>query len=301
MSAPPSPWRLGQLTVRQLLTRVWEAAWVDEITDRAAALSYYFLFSIFPILLFFTALAHLVPVHHLVRQLMETVAVLLPAEAASLVRETLRQVVTRTGRPGLVSLGALTAIWAGSAGMASVMTMLNVVYHVRDDRPWWRRRATAVLLTVAFAVFLIGATLLLMLSTRIGGAVARVVAPRAGLEGLGNAVTLVLALGGALLAFELIYYLAPARARWHWLTPGSLTAAILWMATSLGLRLYVTSVAHYDIMYGSIGGIILLLLAMMATGPARQLWAEHQQIRSDEATLAGGNAEANASARMLRG
>jgi len=292
MSAPPSPWRLGQLTVRQLLTRVWEAAWVDEITDRAAALSYYFLFSIFPILLFFTALAHLVPVHHLVRQLMETVAVLLPAEAASLVRETLRQVVTRTGRPGLVSLGALTAIWAGSAGMASVMTMLNVVYHVRDDRPWWRRRATAVLLTVAFAVFLIGATLLLMLSTRIGGAVARVVAPRAGLEGLGNAVTLVLALGGALLAFELIYYLAPARARWHWLTPGSLTAAILWMATSLGLRLYVTSVAHYDIMYGSIGGIILLLLWLYLTSLVLLLGAEMNAAIED----AGARARVPASA-----
>ena len=286
MSAPPSPWRLGELTVRQLLTRVWEAAWVDEITDRAAALSYYFLFSIFPILLFVTALAHLVPVHHLVRQLMETVAVLLPAEAASLVRETLRQIVSRTGRPGLVSLGALTAIWAGSAGMASVMTMLNVVYHVRDDRPWWRRRATAVLLTVAFAVFLIGSTLLLMLSTRIGAAVARVVAPQAGLEGLGNAVTLVLAFGAALLAFELIYYLAPARARWHWLTPGSLTAAILWMAVSLGLRLYVTSVAHYDIMYGSIGGIILLLLWLYLTSLVLLLGAEMNAAIEDAAARA---------------
>jgi len=286
MPAPPSPWRLGGLTVRQLLSRVWEAAWVDEITNRAAALSYYFLFSIFPILLFFTALAHLVPGQHLVRQLMETVAVLLPAEAASLVRETLRQIVTRTGRPGLVSLGALTAIWAGSAGMASVMAMLNVVYHVRDGRPWWKRRAIAVLLTVAFAVFLIGSTLLLMLSTRIGAAVARVVAPRAGLEGLGNAVTLVLALGTALLAFELIYYLAPARARWHWLTPGSLTAAVLWMAMSLALRLYVTAVAHYDIMYGSIGGIILLLLWLYLTSLVLLLGAEMNAAIEDAAARA---------------
>ncbi len=286
MSAPPSPWRLGGLTVRQLLARVWEAAWVDEITDRAAALSYYFLFSIFPILLFFTALAHLMPVHHLVRQLMETVAVLLPAEAAALVRETLRQIVTRAGQPGLVSLGALTAIWAGSAGMASVMTMLNVVYHVRDGRPWWKRRGIAVLLTVAFAVFLIGATLLLMLSSRIGAGIARVVAPRSGLEGLGNAVTLVLALAAALLAFELIYYLAPARARWHWLTPGSLTAAVLWMAMSLALRLYVTSVAHYDIMYGSIGGIILLLLWLYLTSLVLLVGAEMNAAIQDAAARA---------------
>src|ERR1043166_1439869 len=156
MPSALSSWRFGGLSGRQLLTHVWDAAQADEVMARAPALSYYLLFSIFPILLFVTAVVRVLPVHHVIGRLMDTAAAVLPAEAASLVRVTLRQDVSNAGRPGLVSLAALTTLWAGSAGMASVMTMLNVVYDVRDQRPWWKRRATAVLLTVAFCLFLVG-------------------------------------------------------------------------------------------------------------------------------------------------
>jgi membrane protein len=274
MPAAPSPWRLGGLNARQLLTQVWAAAWVDDIVDRAAALAYYFLFSIFPILLFLTALVQLVPVRHVIGQLMDTAAMVLPPQAASLVRATLHQIVTNAGRPGLVSLVALTAIWVGSTGTASVMTMLNVVYRVRDERPWWRRRAIAVLLTLAFSVFLIVSMLLLMLSAHIGTMLARLAARGSGLEHVASMMTLALSVVLVLVAIELAYYLAPARARWHWLTPGSLTAATLWLAVSLGLRLYVSSIANYDVMYGSIGGIIVLLLWLYLTSLVLLLGAE---------------------------
>ena len=287
MPAAPSPWRLGGLNPRQLLTQVGAAAWVDGLADRAAALSYYSLFSIFPILLFLTALVQLVPVRHVIPQLMDTAAMVLPSEAASLVRGTLRQIVTNTGHPGLVSVVALTSIWVGSAGPASLITMLTVIHRVPDPRPWWRRRAIAILLTLAFSIFLISATLLLMLSFHIGSALARRVAPGAGLERLGSVMTLALAFALAVVGLELIYFLAPARARWHWLTPGSLTAAALWLAASLGLRLYVSTVANYDVMYGSIGGIVILLLWLYLTSLVLLLGAEINAVIEDAAVRQG--------------
>ena len=118
MRSRRSLWRLGGLTVRELAVRVWEAAQADEITPRAAALSYAFLFSIFPLLLFVAALLSLVPVHHVIRQLMDSAAQVLPGEASTAVRNTLRQIIAAHGYRGLISLGAVTALWAGPPASA---------------------------------------------------------------------------------------------------------------------------------------------------------------------------------------
>jgi membrane protein len=258
MPTRPSPWRFGGLGLRELAARVWEAANADEIGHRAAALSYYFLFSIFPLLLFTTAIVRLLPIHHVIGQLMDTAARVLPPEAVAMVRATLRQVVSSSGYRGLVSLGALTAVWAGSAGMANVMTMLNVVYGVTDHRSWLKRRVIAVLLTVVFAVFLVVSTLLLMLSERLGTPLATPIA-----------------IALALTAIDLIYYFAPAqRERWRWVTPGSVAATTLWLVASFGLRFYVAHFANYDLMYGSIGGLILFLLWLYLTSLVLLLGAE---------------------------
>src|SRR5690349_3746163 len=98
-----SLWRLGGLRLRELAVRVWEAADRDEVIDRAGALSYSFLFSFFPLLLFVAALVSLLPVHHVIRQLMDSAAQLLPGEAEQAVRGTLREVIAGRGRRGLIS------------------------------------------------------------------------------------------------------------------------------------------------------------------------------------------------------
>jgi membrane protein len=195
----PSLWRLGGLTVRERAVRVWEAAQVDEILPRAAALSYAFLFSIFPLLLFVAALLSLVPVQHVIRQLMDSAAQVLPAAAATAVRSTLRQIIAGRGYRGLISLGAVTALWAGSTGIATLMSMLNVVSKARDQRPWWKRKLIAVLLTMILAVFVIVSTLLIMLSTRIGAA----------LGTAGSVLTTVAPVLLVLILVDLIYDVAP--------------------------------------------------------------------------------------------
>jgi membrane protein len=269
MRVRPSLWRLGGLTVRELAVRVWEAAQADEIIPRAAALSYAFLFSIFPLLLFVAALLSFVPVHHVIRQLMDSAAQVLPGQAATAVRTTLRQIIAGHGHRGLISLGAVTALWAGSTGIATLMSMVNVVYRTRDQRPWWKRRLIAVLLTTILAVFVIVATLLIMLSARIGAA----------LGTAGNVLANVAPVLLVLIAVDLTYCVAPARRQpWGFPTPGAVTFTVLWLAMSFGLRVYVSHFSNYDVMYGSIGGLILFMLWLFLSSVALLLGAEVNRV-----------------------
>ena len=264
--ATASLWRPGGLTLRRLAGRVYDRAWEHAILDRAAILSYYFLFALFPALLFLTALLGLLPTPNLMPQLMGYAARVMPRSAAALVIRTLEEVV-QGASGGLLSIGGVAALWAASSGMASIMAALDAVGGIADQRSWWRRRLTAVGLTLAFALFTLTALLLLFFGIRIGEIVAASIGKGPLFTLAWNVlqwpVLVLLVLGG----ITLVYHLAPARARpWHWVTPGSAFAVLAWLAMSYGLRLYVRYLGNYNATYGSIGGVILLMLWLYLSG-----------------------------------
>jgi membrane protein len=269
-----SPWTLGGLGPRELGRRVWEALFRHEILDRAAALSYYFVFALFPLLLFVTTLVGLLPITGLLDRLLAYGETVLPDDVASLLYRTLAE-IREGARGGLLSLSALGALWGASRGMQSIITTLNVVYAVENPRPWWRRQLVAIGLTLAFSVFMLCAVAFLIFGQRLGAGVAAWV-------GLGDVfadawriVQWPLGILFLLIGIDLTYHLAPAvRQRWYWLTPGSAFAVAAWVLTSLGLRLYVTYFGNYNAMYGSIGAVILLLLWFYLSGLALLIGGE---------------------------
>jgi membrane protein len=271
---PASPWRLGGLTLRDLASRVWRELGEDEVLDRAAALSYYWIFALFPMLLFLTTMLGLVPRGGLTDQLMSYLAGTLPPDAFSMVSRVLAE-VQRGAHGGLLSLSAVLTLWAASSGMSSIMNALGRVWGVADFRPWWRRQLLALGLTIGFALFVITALLLLVLGPELAAVVARAV-------GLGRAFTLTwnvlrwpLAVALVLVGVGLIYSLAPAsRPRWRGVSPGAVVAVAGWLAASATLRLYVSRIADYNATYGSIGGAILLLLWLYVTALVLLLGAE---------------------------
>lgn len=269
-----SPWRLAGLSVREFVSRVGEAAIAHEISDRAAALSYYFLFSLFPTLLFLAALLGLLGTPHLMERLMDYGEHVLPVEIASLVTRTLREVV-QGASGGVLSAGAVGILWGASRGVRSVIVALNVVYAVERPRPWWRRQLVAVVLTLAFCVFTLTALALLAFGERIGQAVAT-------WAGLGGAFALTWRLAQwpvavllGVIGMDLTYYLAPAvRARLTWLSPGAVFALAGWLVASLGMRVYVAHAADYNATYGSIGAVILLMVWLYLIAGTLLLGAE---------------------------
>ena len=274
MAKRPSPWNLGGLTLRELGRRVWNEITSDEVMDRAAALAYYFVFALFPTLLFLTALLGLFPLPGLMDRLFEYLDQALPGDAASVLRRVLAE-IQRNAHGGLLSAGALAALWASSSGMVSMMTALNFAYDVQDKRPWWKQRLIALALTVGFGVFILAGLVLLVFGGQIGELLASHLGFGALFTTVWNVVSVLLVVACVLFGLAMVYYLAPdAKQHWWWVTPGSVVALACWMVLSFGLRFYVAHFANYSATYGSIGGVILLILWLYLSGIVLLLGAE---------------------------
>lgn len=264
-------WRLGGLSWRQLGRGIWRQLLDDEVLGRSAELAYYFLFSLFPLLLFLTALlGYLVEESAQLRQqLFAYLATVLPSEeAVTLVQDTLTEVrEARSG--GKLSFGLVGSVWIASTGMLAVGRSLNAAFDLNERRPWWARRLIAALLTIVFAVLIIGALVLLF----YGEAIGRTLAERAGFGGLFLPLWRLLQwtflLAAVTLSFDLIYNFAPDQDRrnWLWLTPGAVAAVALWLIASFTLRVYLEQFA-YSRTYGSLGAVIVLLFWFYLTGAA---------------------------------
>jgi membrane protein len=231
-------------------------------------------FALFPALLFLTALLGFLPLAGLQERLLRYVPDVLPPDAAATVQRTVSEVL-QGNRGGLLSLGVLLALWAGSNGMASVIAALNVAYDVEEWRPWWQRRLLAVLLTVAFSGLIIATLTLLVFGPKIGGMLAAWLDLGHAFAVAWNVVSVPIVILCALIGVALMYHLAPAaRVRWRWVTPGAVLALGLWFAMSYGLRLYVQYFGNYSTTYGSIGGVILLMLWLYLTSLVLLIGAE---------------------------
>lgn len=265
-SAKESPWKLGGLSLPELARRLWRETEKDEILGRGAQLAYYFLLSLFPALIFLTALMGLFPLQDAMPELMTYLQNVLPGDALSLVQKYLEQVVRGSGG-GLLSIGLLGALWASSSGVTAIIDSLNTVYGAKESRPFWKVRLLAILLTIALAGFIILSITLVLYGEHIGAWIANFV----GLGWLFELSWVLLqwpvAIGLMLFALAAVYYFCPdVEQDWRWVTPGSLLAVLLWLLVSLAFKLYVENFGDYNKVYGSIAGVIVLMLWFYFTG-----------------------------------
>lgn len=258
-------WNLGGLSGKELVKRVGREILNDEILGYSAQLAYYFLFSLFPFLLFLSSLLAYVPVPNLMDKLLGMTAQFLPAAALDMVKTTLQGVVNQQ-KSGLLSVGILITLWSSSSAISAISTGLNRAYGVREGRPFWKVLVISVVLTVGIAVLLVGGMLLLVFGPQLGELIADKV-------GLGPAFHLFweilrwpVIVFFMIFATALLYYFTPdVEQEWHWITPGSVFAVLIWMAASLGFAYYVNDFGSYNRMYGSIGAVIVLLTWMYLT------------------------------------
>ena len=266
-----SLWRLGGLGWKALGKRVWGEIEEDEIFGRAAQLAYYFLLALFPLLLFLTSVIGLVMGTEtgLRDSLFNYLGKVLPSSASQLVSSTVFEVTSASGG-GKIVFGILAALWAASNGMGAITQALNIAYDVEETRPWWKQRLTAIGLTVALAVLILSALLLVLYGGRIADYVA-------GNYGLGEMFTMAwkivqwpIVLAFVLTAFALIYYFAPdvRDQKWIWVTPGAVLGVGLWLLVSFSFRLYLNFFDSYSKTYGALGAVIVLMLWLYLTGAA---------------------------------
>src|SRR3712207_361983 len=266
-----SLWKLGGLTRRELGRRVWLEIYEGDLFTRAAALSYYFLLALFPLLIFLTAaLGYFADAGTELRQnLLNYLASVAPRTASALVRDTVAEITENAGG-GKLSFGLVAALWFASYGMGAVGDTLNAAYGVRESRAWWRVRLVSLGLTAALAVIIVSALALMFYGGEIGESLAARLDAGGAFEAAWAVLQWPIVLAFVLFGFALIYYFAPdlKHQKWYWITPGSLTGVALWLFVSFVFRVYLRYFDRYSVTYGSLGAVIVLLLWFYLTGAA---------------------------------
>ncbi|MBA3967793.1 MAG: YihY/virulence factor BrkB family protein [Nitrospirales bacterium] len=261
-----SAWSRRPGTWWAVAKEVGAASYEDDVFGRAAQLGFYFLLALFPAMMGVTALIGMLPRQVVLPAVMPYAREVLPAESLVLVERYVEQMVQGSGG-GLFSLSILGSLWAASWGMMAIINTLNAVYGVRETRPIWKAGVTAVLLTIGAAVFFVTSLILIL----AGGQVSQWVTEVTGLEwwaALGWPLlqwpVIVLFM---LMAVNLVYYWAPnIDHEWQWMKPGSVLAVSLWIILSLGLKFYVENFINYNAVYGSITGVIILMMWLYVGG-----------------------------------
>ncbi|GJL61990.1 MAG: hypothetical protein NPIRA04_06440 [Nitrospirales bacterium] len=266
MMAEESKWQLNGLSWLELLTRVWEEVLRDDLLGKAAQLGFYFLLALFPALLCFTALIGLLPIQSITPDLLNYLNTVLPSESIPLIETYLEQVVAGSGS-GVVSLSFLGAFWAVSTGMAAIIDTLNAVYNVRDSRPMWKARGIAMIMSIGASLFVIVSMFLILAGGYVSQWIAEIVGYGAVFTISWAIVQWPLVVACMLLAVSMIYYMAPNIAHtWRMITPGSVVAVALWLLASLGFKYYVANFGTYNAAYGSLAGVIVLMLWLYMSG-----------------------------------
>ncbi len=257
----------------ELARRTVKEANADDCLGLAAQLAYYLLLALVPAIVFLVALASFFP-SALVQQLVTSLRTVAPPDVVTIVEEQLARVANGE-QAGLLTFGIGMALWSSSAAVVSITGALNRAYDIEEARPWWKVRLIAIALTLALAAFVITALALVM----VGPTVAAALADRLG---LGTAfewtwtilqwpvvIVLIAAAIGA------VNYFAPdAEQDWEWITPGAALSTALWLVASLAFKLYLSNFADYNATYGSLGGVIVLMLWFYISAVAVLVGAE---------------------------
>lgn len=259
-------WTLGGLRPWTLAKRVWREMNEDDVWGYAAQLAYYFLFSLFPFFIFLAALLAYIPIPNLLDQIMGLLGEFLPATVLDMIKGNVLELVTQP-RGGLLSFGILLTLWIAASAIAAMIDSLNRAYGVREGRPFWKVRLVAIFLTMGLAALMLSSMVLLIFGSELGGIIAAKVGLGAAFDTAWQILRWPIIVFLMMLGAALIYYFAPdVEQEWRWITPGSVFAVLAWVAMSLLFSWYVDRFGNYNVTYGSIGAVIILLTWMYATG-----------------------------------
>lgn len=257
----------------ELIKRTYADFNKDNVLALAAQLAYYALLALVPALIFLVSLVGLFPVQVL-DGMINSLQQVAPAEITTLVRQQIES-ISRGEPTGLLTFGFVAALWSSSAAIVAATDALNRAYDIEEGRPWWKVRLVAMGVTIALAVFIIVAFALVL----AGPTIAEWLATRTGMGTVFEWSWKILQWPLVILlvstAIGLVFYFGPdAEQDWEWITPGAVLATVLWLLASLGFKIYVANFGSYNETYGTLGGIIVLMLWFYVSGLAVLTGAE---------------------------
>ncbi len=242
-----------------------------DVMSSAAQVAFYFSFAFFPLLLFIVSVFGLVleSTDELRGELYRYLAQIMPGSAYELVRTTMDEII-ETSSGGKLTLGLLVTLWSASAGVDSLRTALNSVYQVREGRPFWKTKLQALVLTLLFILLIT----IVLTAVTAGWTFVKFIVASAGFQVTSPLVLMTIHWGAIVLvmlfATAVVYSWLPCfpKFRWFWISPGAITAILVWILFGGIFRVYLQYFNTYNKAYGSLGAVIILMLWMYITGVA---------------------------------
>ncbi len=248
----------------------------DDLTDLAAALTYYGVLSLFPALIFLVSILGLVG-QSATQPLLDNLSELAPGPANDIVSGAVRQIAANQGAAGFVFvLGLAVALWTASNYVGAFFRASNRIYEVEEGRPFWKLRPIQIAITLVMILLLALCAIAVVLTGPLAREVGDVIgAGDAAVTAWDVAKWPVIALV-VVTMFAILYWAAPnvKQPGFRWITPGGLLALVLWVAASAGFALYVANFGSYNKTYGSLAGVVVFLIWLWITNLAILLGAE---------------------------
>jgi membrane protein len=258
-------WTLGGLSVRDVLHRTARESWKDAVFGHGGRMAFYHFLAIFPSLLLFFAIGSLIP--HLsehIKYVLQTLSSqVLPGRVSQLLKEMMNELNGQTGSGARLIPACAGALWASLNGTWAMIYGLNQAYEVEEHRSWWELAVTIVGLTLSLAISGSVAIFLIFFGARLEAHLYPAAIPLRVLQWVVLSVLL-------MVSFSLLYRFGPNLRdhEWRWSTPGALCALVLWIGSTLAVRLYFDHVNNYSRNYGQLNGVVMLLLWLYVTNGA---------------------------------
>jgi membrane protein len=248
----------------------------DNLTDWAAALTYYGVLAIFPAILALVSVLGLIG-NSATQPLIDNLGTVAPGPAKQIFTSAIMNLQKSQGAAGVAFvIGLAAALWSASGYVAAFMRASNAIYDVEEGRPIWKTLPTRVLTTIVLLVML---ALVAVGVTFTGG-----LAQKAGkLVGVGSSAVDVwniakwpVILIVVMTMFAILYWASPnvKHPKFRWISPGGIVGVLLWLLASAAFAFYVASFASYNKTYGALGGVIVFLVWLWISNIAVLLGAE---------------------------
>jgi membrane protein len=277
----------------------------DKLTIWAAALTYYGLLSLFPALIALVSIIGLVgDPATTTKTITEMVTKLGPSSAADTFAGPIKSITSHRGAAGILFVvGLATALWSASGYVGAFMRAANVIYETPEGRPFWKLRPLQILVTLVMLVLLAMVALALVLTGPIVTAVAGPLGIDSTAVSIWNIAKWPVLLIVVITMFAVLFYSAPnvKLAGFKWVTPGAVLAIVVWFVASAAFAFYVANFGSYDKTYGTLGGMVCLLVWLWLTNIAlllgMELNSERERSRELDAGVPGADRELQLDAR----
>lgn len=249
--------------LEELLCRIKE----DEVTAIGGQLTYFLILSIFPFLIFFLNLLSYTSLAQ--EGILSNLLIVLPTETQILLESIINEVISSSSQT-LLSLGIILTIWTGSLGITSIIRAVNKAYNVEKKRPYWRLKGLSILFTIILALLLMLVLTMLVFGEIIGEKIFTYLGAPHIFYYIWEFLRIIIPFIAMILIFALIYKLSPTpeeglNIKFNQTLLGAIFTTTGWIIASMIFSIYVNNFANYSKTYGSLGGIIVLLLWLYIT------------------------------------